>query len=115
LIIDREARHLFSFGTCNGCHAGETATVFTHVKPETPIGRAAALSGFMTGNPGSPDKALHVPDPGNPGAEHRFNDLERRQVDLATLVMDLTPVDQRGVVSASFVNEVRRQPLRMVH
>jgi hypothetical protein len=51
----------FSVATCNGCHTGDTATAFTHIKPR-PFNVAAALSAFMR-------------DPGNPAED----DLERRQ------------------------------------
>jgi hypothetical protein len=51
----------FSVATCNGCHTGDTATAFTHIKPRT-FNVAAILSAFMR-------------DPGNPGED----DLERRQ------------------------------------
>ena len=51
----------FSVSTCNGCHAGDTATAFTHIKPRPPLS-AATLSTFMR-------------DPPNPMED----DLERRQ------------------------------------
>jgi len=78
VIADREARHKFSLNTCNGCHAGETATGFTHVKPAA-FGGAVALSAFMTGG--------NVPDPADAGVPVRtFNDLERRATDLDALL-----------------------------
>ncbi len=73
-----EKRFDFSLNTCNGCHAGETATAFTHVKP-APFGSAAGLSAFLTGGP-------PVPNPTGSGLAHEFADLERRQLDLAQLV-----------------------------
>ncbi|MFZ0829167.1 MAG: choice-of-anchor X domain-containing protein [Verrucomicrobiia bacterium] len=39
----------FSLNTCNGCHGGETATLFTHVSPR-PFGAPATLSGFPHGS-----------------------------------------------------------------
>src|SRR5262245_27520816 len=32
-ITDNDARFHFSLNTCNGCHAGETGTASTHIKP----------------------------------------------------------------------------------
>jgi len=74
-IFPRQARHEFSLNTCNGCHAGETATGFTHVKPG-PI--PATLSGFMTG--------INVADPADGAPIRHFNDLARRANDLDALV-----------------------------
>lgn len=78
-INNLEARHLFSLATCNGCHAGETNTVFTHVKPRPP-GAPAALSDFLTG------LNQPTPNPVPPPADHTFNDLGRRAQDLDALV-----------------------------
>lgn len=74
-IFPRQARHEFSLNTCNGCHAGETATVFTHIKPGS---IPAALSGFMTG--------INVADPADGAPTRHFNDLARRANDLDALV-----------------------------
>ncbi|MFN2441773.1 MAG: hypothetical protein ABR517_03725 [Thermoanaerobaculia bacterium] len=88
-------RHHFSFNTCNGCHGGETSTPFTH------IGAAPGqISGFMTG--------ITVPAPfgeatNPPGGSRHFNDLLRRQQDLAGLL------SQRCFMNVFF------DPLRMVH
>lgn len=79
VINQPEARHQFSLGTCNGCHAGETNTAFTHVKPRPP-GSAAALSDFLTG------LNQPTPNPVPPPADHTFNDLDRRAQDLDALV-----------------------------
>jgi hypothetical protein len=56
------------------------------------------LSLFLTGNPSSPG----VPDPGNPGMTHTFNDILRRQTELAALL------------NKSAADELEHQPLRMV-
>jgi len=64
--VKGELRHKFSLNTCDGCHSGETATSFTHVKPHT---FPTALSGFLTG--------IVVPDSGEP-VHREFNDLLRR-------------------------------------
>jgi hypothetical protein len=76
-ITNRQARFLFSLGTCNACHAGETQTAFTHVKP-APFGTPAGLSGFLTG--------ISVVDPADGSPTRLFNDLQRRAVDLDALV-----------------------------
>jgi hypothetical protein len=75
-IPNNDARHKFSLNTCNGCHAGETGTPFTHVFPRS-SGVQAGLSGFLTG--------VTVPDPVS-GVSRSFNDLARRKADLESLV-----------------------------
>jgi len=76
-ITNREARHKFSLNTCNACHTTETATIFTHVKP-APFGTVAGLSGFMTG--------IDVVDPVDGAPTRRFDEFERRALDLDQLV-----------------------------
>ncbi|HVF50003.1 MAG TPA: hypothetical protein VNA19_07950 [Pyrinomonadaceae bacterium] len=76
-IINRQARHLFSLGTCNSCHHSETMTAFTHIKP-APFGSPAGLSGFMTG--------IWVQDPADPTPMRNFNEFKRRAIDLDNLV-----------------------------
>jgi hypothetical protein len=76
-ITNREARHKFSLNTCNACHATETGTAFTHVKP-APFGTVAPLSGFMTG--------ITVNDPVDGAPTRTFNEFERRALDLDQLV-----------------------------
>ena len=93
-IASREARHKFSLQTCNGCHQGETATDFTHIKP-TPFGIAARLSGFMTGT--------NVVDPSDGSPIREFNELQRRAADLDQLV------------NSSCLVELLHKPLRMTH
>jgi hypothetical protein len=68
----QEARRKFSLGTCNGCHAGETDTRFTHIgnSGTRPIGAKAALSGFLTG--------IDVTVPPGTGATHHYEDLAER-------------------------------------
>lgn len=105
-------RQLVSFNTCNGCHAGETLTAFTHINPMTPLGSPAALSGFLTGE--------MVPDPAVGMPVRHFNDLARRQADLEAvaestclffppLVPDFVTIAQRG--SGSLPAELARQPV----
>ena len=76
-ITVRQARHLFSLNTCSACHAGETSTVFTHIKP-APFGTPAGLSGFMTG--------INVADPADGAPTRNFNEFRRRALDLDQLV-----------------------------
>ncbi|HVF56887.1 MAG TPA: hypothetical protein VM934_12110 [Pyrinomonadaceae bacterium] len=76
-IVNRQARHLFSLNTCSACHSGETATVFTHIKP-APFGTPAGLSGFMTG--------INVNDPADGAPTRNFNEFKRRALDLDKLV-----------------------------
>lgn len=95
-IADNDARMLVSLGTCNGCHAGETRTKFTHIEPMVPIGTPATLSGFLTG--------INVPDPLLGAPTRTFNDLEERKVDMEALLN--TPC----LFHALFF-----EPLRMTH
>jgi len=95
-IVDNTSRFFFSENTCNGCHAGETQTGFTHVDTVF-FGKEASLSGFLTGRPGSggaidfdnkPDNdSMAVKDPAlRPSAANPniriFNDILRRAKDL---------------------------------
>lgn len=93
-IVDREARHHFSLNTCDGCHAGETQTFFTHVKP-APFGSAAGLSGFLVG--------INVNDPADGMPVRAFNDLARRKADLEQLA------------GSSCFLQLSIVPLRMAH
>ncbi len=81
-ILPRQRRFDISINTCNGCHAGETATTFTHIKPG-PI--PASLSGFLTG--------IKVPDPADGTPTRIFNDLARRRADLDALVHSSCLID----------------------
>lgn len=47
-ILNLEARHRFSFATCDGCHRPETRTDFTHIRPRS-FGAESHLSDFLTG------------------------------------------------------------------
>ncbi|MBK1649048.1 hypothetical protein [Rhabdochromatium marinum] len=99
-IADNEARHLFALNTCNGCHRDETDTGFAHVAfPEThampvSLGQSAQLSGFLTG--------IEVVDPVDGITIRRFADLERRAVDLTTLLQSFAENPSRP--------EARHQP-----
>ena len=83
-IENNEARHAFALNTCNGCHRDETGTGFLqvgfpleHDLPRT-LANPAQLAGFLTGTT--------VPDPVDPDTERSFNDLDRRKLDLDSLV-----------------------------
>ncbi|MEO2168700.1 MAG: hypothetical protein ABGY42_11375, partial [bacterium] len=79
-IPDRCARFQLSINSCSGCHAGETATVFTHVGDSGRrfLGSPAQLSAFLTG--AAPPNPVADPADGTPF--RAFNDLARRQIDL---------------------------------
>lgn len=104
-ITSNKARHMFSLGTCAGCHARETSTVFTHVKPAA-FNTEAPLSGFLTG--------IEVTDPaGRPAGapdRRRFADLDRRASDLARLVR---PINCISIVNLGGI--LTHQPIRMTH
>lgn len=44
--VNTDALDFLSFVSCNGCHAGTTNTVFTHVKPRS-VNNQAAISQFL--------------------------------------------------------------------
>ncbi len=79
--IPTPIRHKFSLNTCNGCHAGETGTPFTHVFPRSP-GQEASLSDFLTG------KNMPKLDPADGVTPHVFADLKRREDDLLKLISE---------------------------
>lgn len=106
-IVDDEARHIFSLNTCSGCHGGETETIFTHIEPSG-FGVEAGLSGFL--------KGITVVDPANrPSGSptpRTFNDLARREADLADLLSSTC------LVSTPFFELAHRLtfvPVRMPH
>jgi hypothetical protein len=109
-IRNPEVRHLFSLGTCNGCHAREAFpqkdVQFTHVHPRK-SGEEAALSPFLTGRIDNGD-AYVLDDPaGQKDArglvKRPFNELSNRAHDLA------------GLVEYGVIYEKERRPIRMVH
>ena len=92
-ISSSDARHALSLNTCNGCHARETQTHFTHIKltvdastttsttlPSVCTNTAAIgtvdLSKFLTGE--------DVPDPVTTTSRH-FGDLDNRRTILASI------------------------------
>ena len=62
-----EVRHHFALATCNGCHAGETATDFVHINRRR-RGEQSMMSEYLTGET--------ILDPG--GETRTFNELARR-------------------------------------
>ncbi len=68
-------RHNVSLGTCNGCHARETNTIFQHIESFQPA-PPAVLSQFLTGT------VPPVIDPAGSGTVREFDDLARRELDI---------------------------------
>ena len=88
-ILDNDARQAFALNTCGGCHRAETGINFLmvgfpvgHSLPAT-LGKPAALSGFMTGKT--------IKDPVDQATTRTFNDLDRRKVDLESLIQSFGP------------------------
>ena len=122
-ITNTTTRHVFSRNSCSGCHAGELQTFFTHVDPVF-FGKAATLSGFLTGKAGrggavdadnDPNNDLMVvKDAANRGGANNslrgFNDILRRAKDLKMFV--LTPP-----CTSVFAlrNELMFRPVHAVH
>ena len=48
--VNRETVKKFSIKTCNGCHAGDTGTPFTHIGPSSSFSKPARLSSFLMGD-----------------------------------------------------------------
>ncbi|MFZ5440216.1 MAG: CARDB domain-containing protein [Myxococcota bacterium] len=74
--VSSEALFRFSVNTCNGCHAGDTGTRFTHVSPRS-AGAESPLSGFLTGTTAFAR-----------GQSRAFNDLATRASSLADVLCD---------------------------
>lgn len=106
-VLSSDLRHDVSLNTCNGCHMGETQTLFTHVA-EAGVGDAVNLSDFLTGGDSTPPYdplAVHeVPDAAGAAVDDReFNDLERRRQDLQNLI-DSSCLSQILEVPVDFVH-----------
>jgi hypothetical protein len=102
-ITTLNSRFHFSLDTCNGCHAGETRTLFEHIGSGVPV-PVSQLSRFMAGDPTSPDGDFHMsPDAAGEPVDRAFNDLKRRRQSLAQLV------------SQQCFFQIFFDPLRMVH
>ena len=98
-IADREARHMFSLQTCNGCHMRETNTTFLHVGTAPFGGGSPPLSTFLTNLPGE----APVVDPADGAPSRDFDDLERRAADLDALL------------TSPCIGIIKIPRLRMVH
>lgn len=123
-INQGDARHLFSLGTCNGCHSSEAFPKltapddlsqdvppphFTQVRPRQ-AGKEARLSAFLTGkNPDGTnfllDDPAGQPDPDDSSKvkKRAFADLHRRALDL------------RDLIRYGVFYECYRLPLQMTH
>ena len=66
-------RHKFSLNTCNGCHARETSTGFTHVGP------TGALSPFLATGMSNPLTPYNVTDPVNSTVRSFYEIRDRAQ------------------------------------
>ncbi|QSQ24510.1 hypothetical protein JY651_06035 [Pyxidicoccus parkwayensis] len=102
LGVEPQARHKFSLNTCNGCHAGETQTVFLHVGFRSK-GQPAFLSPFLVSTAPIPDPVTRTP--------RVFNDLGRRREDLSALVCG---VPSQLTASKDRVGESLLAPARFV-
>lgn len=117
--VGNQERHLFSLGTCNGCHGGEARangnpvsfaneTSFTHITERMPTAQSV-LSKFLLGS-----GSLAVPttfpknDPINGIPQRNFGDLFRRQQDMANLI-------NNSCQATALLQAVQFQPLRMAH
>lgn len=90
--IPLDVRFDFSVNTCSGCHGTpETGTVFKQVEPRA-AGVASVLSGFLTG------ETVH--DFCDSTITHKFNDIDRRRVDLCQLLnKTCTEIDSEPVIT----------------
>ncbi len=93
-IVNNEARHLVSLNTCNGCHGREVRTTFLQVNPRARAS-VAVLAGFLTGET--------VQDPVVPTVTRTFNDLDRRAIDLNSLVSSPT-ISQLSFTPSNFTH-----------
>lgn len=106
-INSDEARHIFSLNTCSSCHGGETNTPFTHIFP-SPFGVEAGLSNFLIGGPPVIDPAGR---PLGSPASRTFNDLQRREDDLADLLANTCP----NRPFFDLMHALTFEPVRMSH
>lgn len=123
-IVDPDARHKFSLGTCNACHGGETRyngnplvtfpsgstpeTDFVHITPRD-INIESHLSKFLTGTGTlSSPSTFKKADPIINAPERLFGDLLRRQTDLGSLSV-------QSCKSTAILQEALFRSLREVH
>lgn len=111
--VGNQQRHLFSLGTCNACHGGETRNQpsdlsFLHIAPRAPAA-VSGLSRFLVGNGTlAVPTTFNKPDPINTLPSRPFGDLLRRQQDLANLM-------NSSCLSTGLLQAIQFQPLDMVH
>lgn len=96
-----EARFKFSLGTCSACHAGETNTVFYHIRTSAP-GVVAPLSPFLNNSPHNVVDVRGIP--------RQFNEMDNRKQALASLANQSCRIF--GGIPPFHIT---RQPLRTVH
>jgi hypothetical protein len=100
-IVNNEARFQLSSNTCNGCHGPDTGTTFLQIAPRSP-GQESILSGFLTGT-----TAFDAVT----GQPRVFDDLARRNQDLASLVCPTTSLAR--VSGAATIPAAAKPTLRM--
>lgn len=101
--VSHDARRIFSLNTCNGCHAGETASDGLHIHARA-VGESAQLSEFLRMD-GKPHR---VTDPTR-GAKTEFREMEDRAVIFAAL---LEPRERSRLDS---LRDILRTRLRRTH
>jgi hypothetical protein len=105
LAAPREARRLFSLSTCNGCHAGETATASgMHIHPRS-IGEASRLSDWLAAG----SNGLRVDDPGFKNSRVDLREMQDRKEILAALL------DTRVTSRSRDLQEILRDRLKRSH
>ena len=103
-----DARHDFSLGTCSGCHGQETDTFFTHVTPRQSH-QVAALSEFLTGNPGS------LRHPGTVTRPDHVDNSPRTYGDLLARQSKLDAILGASCNALGPYQQALASPLNMVH
>jgi len=105
LAAPRETRRLFSLNTCNGCHAGETATpTGMHIQPRS-IGEASRISEWL----GAGKAGIRVDDPGFKNTRVDLREMQDRKAILAAF---LTPRESSRM---NALREVLRDRLSRTH
>ncbi len=75
-LRDDEARYAFSVNTCTGCHAGDTATDFCHVKPRH-AGQESELSLFLEDR--TEGSGARIIDPATRGRRVVLSEMHERK------------------------------------
>jgi hypothetical protein len=92
-VQQKTGRFKVSLNTCSGCHSGETATNFFHIRPSSP-GTTAALSPFLFNSP------YVVLDPR--GVYRSFNEMDRRKQALTNLANRCCPTQPKPPLAFDF-------------